>query len=404
MTSNGWTIRWGLGVASVVIGAALLTVFIQTGITTVSSSDIGLYRWWGESVAGGALPYRQIPIEYPPGAVPLFVIPAMASGSISTYLIAFAAGMALAGIGGILLATRVGAGEGPPSRAWVMRTIGAGAMVGVLASVALARFDLVPTGLMIGALYAVASNRLSSAGVLLGAGVAVKVFPAVMIPVVLAHIVRRRGWRAVTAFMAPMAVVVAMAFLPFVIFAAEGIEHSFSVQLSRPVEIESIAASVLWVGRAAGLVTWPHQPSYFNLAFVEADRAAVASTVIGVGVLCYIWLEHARSDGSTRMLSWASFASVATFVVFAKVLSPQFLLWLIAMIPALRGGRANVTTGLVGGAALLTALYFPRWFPAVGNELDTWWLSVIAVRNALLLAMLLVVIIDMRRRPDAPAR
>jgi uncharacterized membrane protein len=284
------------------------------------------------------------------------------------------------------------ASEAPPSRAWVIRALGSGAMLGLLGSVAVARFDLVPAALTVAGLFAVVNRRFSWAGCLLGAGIAVKVFPLVVVPLVLVRAWRHGGLRSLTGFAAPLAATVMAAFLPFLIFAPEGIERSFSLQLERPLQIESIAASLLWLGRQVGIAAWPVQPSYFNLAFPQADVAAAVSTVVGIVVLGYLWVQYARADSQTSSLMWSAFACVATFLVFAKVLSPQFLLWVVVMVPALRGSHATLVGGLLGVAVILTTLYFPRWFVAAGAELDALWLSVIVLRNALLVAMLYLAI------------
>jgi hypothetical protein len=83
-----------------------------------------------------------------------------------------------------------------------------------------------------------------------------------------------------------------------------------------------------------------------------------------------------------------AFASVAAFVVFGKVLSPQYLLWLVLFIPALRGIRATIVAALLAAAALVTAIYFPRWFPDIVEDLAPYGLAAIAIRNALLFALL----------------
>jgi hypothetical protein len=114
--------------------------------------------------------------------------------------------------------------------------------------------------------------------------------------------------------------------------------------------------------------------------------------IAGLLVLVLVWLRYARgpADG-TRLVRYA-FASVAAFVVFGKVLSPQYLLWLVLFVPALRGVRANSVTALLAAAALVTALYFPRWFPAIVEDLAPHGLAAIAIRNLLLVALLVALL------------
>jgi hypothetical protein len=53
---------------------------------------------------------------------------------------------------------------------------------------------------------------------------------------------------------------------------------------------------------------------------------------------------------------------VCAFIVFGKVLSPQFLIWLIPLVPLVRGRRGLVASTLLGVLMVLTQLYFPYHF------------------------------------------
>ena len=45
----------------------------------VRFSDVPLFRRYGEEMAAGDVPYRDFALEYPPAALPFFVLPALAS-------------------------------------------------------------------------------------------------------------------------------------------------------------------------------------------------------------------------------------------------------------------------------------------------------------------------------------
>ena len=60
-----------------------------------------------------------------------------------------------------------------------------------------------------------------------------------------------------------------------------------------------------------------------------------------------------------RLLRYAA-ACVCAFVAFDKVLSPQYLLWLIPLVPLVRGTRGAAATGLLTAACVLTQVWFPQ--------------------------------------------
>ncbi len=113
----------------------------------------------------------------------------------------------------------------------------------------------------------------------------------------------------------------------------------------------------------------------------------------------------ARGPATATALVRASAAAVCAFVAFGKVLSPQFLIWLIPVVPLVRGRR-----GLWAGALLLAALVLTQvWFPfryfrlALHFEAGLSW--VLLARDLLLvsLALALVPPPHIRRRPRVEA-
>src|SRR5205823_670553 len=89
-----------------------------------------------------------------------------------------------------------------------------------------------------------------------------------------------------------------------------------------------------------------------------ATAVSEASAVIGVIALLMIWLRFLRSSASDRDLILAGAASVAVAIAFAKVFSPQYLLWLAPLVVVIPGRRRAALAGLFAACAL-TAWVFP---------------------------------------------
>ena len=66
--------------------------------------DIPVYRAYGNAIEDGAVPYRDIRPEYPPGALPAFVLPALVSDDEEGFRDAFEWLMAACGVALVLLA------------------------------------------------------------------------------------------------------------------------------------------------------------------------------------------------------------------------------------------------------------------------------------------------------------
>ncbi|HEY8703931.1 MAG TPA: glycosyltransferase 87 family protein [Gaiellaceae bacterium] len=326
--------------------------------------DWPTYRNYGDAmVHHGLVPYRDFALEYPPGALPVFALPSFV-------------------------------GDYPASFAWLMAACGV-ALVAVVASmrreaafyVALApvlagslilsRFDLWPALLAAAALAALLRQHHRIGWALLGAAVAAKLWPLVLVPVALAWSVRHGRGRAPFAGLA----VVAAAFVPFALMAPHGLWSSLSGQASRPLQIESLGAAILTTFGHPRMVT-THGSQ--NLAGHGAVAAAFA--LLQVAALAALWIAFARGPATReRFLRYAA-ACVCAFVAFGKVLSPQFLLWLIPLVPLVRGRRGIAAAALLTASLLLTQVWFPERYWDYAGPFHLAW--VVLLRDLVLVALL----------------
>ena len=83
--------------ASMVFVAVAVAATVAWQLSGHAVTDIPLYHAYGERVAEGLVPYRDFAFEYPPGALPALLLPALVTDSLSAYRLVFAAEMAVAG-------------------------------------------------------------------------------------------------------------------------------------------------------------------------------------------------------------------------------------------------------------------------------------------------------------------
>jgi hypothetical protein len=96
-----------------------------------------------------------------------------------------------------------------------------------------------------------------------------------------------------------------------------------------------------------------------NLAGSGPDTLAVVQTVLQATALIVTWVWFAHGPVTRERLVRASAAAVCGFVAFSKVLSPQFLIWLVPLVPLVRGRRGLAASALLAVALVLTQLWFP---------------------------------------------
>jgi hypothetical protein len=89
-----------------------------------------------------------------------------------------------------------------------------------------------------------------------------------------------------------------------------------------------------------------------------------------------VWLLYARRPAGSERLVMHAAAAVAATLAFGKVFSPQFVIWLVPLVPLVRGRRGLAAGALLVAALVLTQLWFPHhyWPLAQGFEERESWL------------------------------
>jgi hypothetical protein len=356
------------------------------------------YHRYGMAMTHGEVPYRDFRVEYPPGALPVFLAPAVDRPDFGRYNREFQILMGLFA-GAALLAM-----------AWALRTLRASprrlaAALGffavaplVLGSVVIYRYDFWPTALTALGLAAVVAGRNRLGFGALGLGLAAKIFPGVLIPPALAYVWRTRGRREALICLVCAAAAVAVFVIPFLAVAPHGFWSSIHRQAGRPLQIESLGSAALLAAHQIGdyHLTLVTSHGSQNLAGSLPRALAAVESALLVVALVGIWIAAARGPARPERLIRYSAAAVTAFVAFDKVLSPQFLIWLLPLVPLVRGRRGLVASGLLGLALLLTQLWFPirYWELALHFGAFPSWLVV--ARDLTLLALLATLLVRER--------
>jgi uncharacterized membrane protein len=378
--------------SAIALGLVLLTIswgLLHVGFWDNSQIiDTPVYQGYGERVLDGEFPYRDFSLEYPPGALPVFVLPALADHNDFAGAFDLVMWICAAGVVVLFVTTLSAVGAGPA------RLYGATAFVAVapllLGSIIVSRFDLWPTVLVAGALAAFVKGRDRLGFGLLAAGTAAKLYPGILLPIALVWVVRRRGWREAAVGIGVFATVLALVFLPFAIASPGGLVDSLTTQLGRPLQIESLGSALLLAAHQLGVYdpTVASTHGSQNLEGSLPDVLASVETALQIAALLLVWFLFSRGRPQEERLLTASAAAVAAFITFGKVLSPQFLIWLIPLVPLVAGTAGIAACWLFAAALVTTQLWFPHRYWDVVDLHSAGWL--VLVRDLLLVALVAV--------------
>ena len=364
--------------------------------------DTPVYQRYGEAMTAGQVPYQDFRPEYPPAALPAFLLPAL--GPSSDYRTLFEILMLACGMGIVALVAATLARVGVAGRELYAYVALAALAPLALGSVVLTRFDLWPALLTIAALAALVSGRDRLGLGVLGLATAAKLYPAVLLPVALVY-AARRGRQNVLAALVSFVGALLLCFLPFLLLAPEGVWASIERQTGRPLQIESLGAALLLAGKQLGLYE-PTVVSTFgsqNVSGSLPDRLASLQTLLQIVAVVAVWVAVARARDPIAGLLCGSAAVVVAFVAFGKVLSPQFLIWLVPLVPLAAAVSGLGTQVLFVTALVLTQLWFPSRYWDVVDLGAVGWL--VLVRDLVLVGLLVALVRStLTGRARAPAR
>jgi hypothetical protein len=175
-----------------------------------------------------------------------------------------------------------------------------------------------------------------------------------------------------------------------------GLRHAFRIQTSRGLHIESLGGSILAAADRAGLYAADVVSGFaFELDGSLPDTVATLATLVQLAAVVAIWILYRRGPATEQRLVVAMAAAVAAFAAFGKVLSPQFLIWLIPLVPLARG---LVAPGFLLAALGLTQAFFPdRYRGVLDIESETW---LVLGRNLVLVALFVVLAAQLRAQRE----
>jgi hypothetical protein len=368
--------RWLIALVVAGLAAAVLSVYAAGDWR---GADVDLFHTYALGFWGN-LSHPLLPTEYPPLSILPFSLTLL--GPAAWYPDVFAFWMLVIAVLGYIAFRRLT--SPPQATAYALYVVAAGV------ATLLFRFDLVPALITVGAVWLMQRGRFGAVYPLLAVATLMKLFPLVLLPVAaITHWHSRRGdpgarWTQVGLGVASFAGIVAAGFVAAgLLDPAHGLS-SFTYDLHRPVEVESVPATLLWLGSIFGPAASPDVSfGSFNLL---SDMSPVINVLAAAALLCGLAGVYWGQLRGRFSVGQAAVAAVLVLLCTSKVLSAQYLLWVAPLLALTVGFQLRWFI-----VCLLTALVFPALWPDVGNGAVITYsaalLAGIAVRNAVLVLL-----------------
>ena len=188
---------------------------------------------------------------------------------------------------------------------------------------------------------------------------------------------------------------VALVIAPFAIMSPSGTWDIARYHLDRPLQVESIGSAYLLGLHALADVPVTIESSYGSQGLEgtgPAVIAAIMTAVLIVLVIAIAWsfwlgLHRSRHPGDARLFVAAAAATMIAMLVCGKVLSPQFIVWLLPVGFVVAGRFGPATAVATAAAMLLTFSYFPHSYWDL-VAMDDGPIALLVLRDTALIALL----------------
>lgn len=381
---------WVIASAWLLTRVVLLAVWLPA--VPELAGDVLYYGKHSAALAAGSVSPANVMVEYPTPVLWLLQLPLILGGGTEAgFRIAFPAMLLALDLLFTFLLWQRGRGR-LASWFWVVFVLAIG-------PIAYQRLDLVPGVLSAVALLALAAGRHAGLGAALAAGAGLKFWPAFLLPVTLKG--ERRGDAITTAVFALGGLLIVAGSIAYAGFGR--LISPLLWQSGRGLQVESIWATPLMIARIADPEAHPVRYSAWQAyevfgpgvdALLVAANAATLLSYLAFVVGYGFWIRRLylhRRPPSTASAGLLAVTVVAITLIANKTLSPQYLLWLGALVAALllfqpRLGR--LAAGVLLLAVLTQAVYPALYGPLLtGGAGSVFAVAVLTLRNLGLVAL-----------------
>lgn len=358
---------------------------------------------------GEFAPYRDVAVEYQPGALLVLLPPAFFASSYAGYQAGFVVWCGLLYTGSVLLGLRLLNGGALIPAAHATRALAfSGVFLLCLGPIAAARFDhAVPFLCLVGAWLFQRAERTGSwawlvaCGACAAFGTMVKIVPGVVLPAALLWLLCARSgerpqWGRAVLLVASFAGALLGLHGLFYATWGEGYVNSFTYHLDRGFQVESLYAGALMAGGGWGEAL-SVEKSYGAHHVVTAHAAWLKplslALVVGLAAVVTIrfWRAKAQPEPAVcdRAMVVLMLLLITAFILTNKVFSPQYLLWVAPLWALVYAVRSRMTAGAgitFLSVGVLSQVIFPRFYEQL-TFMHPWVVALLNVRNAALIAL-----------------
>jgi uncharacterized membrane protein len=281
------------------------------------------------------VPYNDLGWEYPPLSYIFIMLPRLFSSDPWGYQIAFGVEMylivAATAVVICVLAKERGRSGNIEMAIFLILSL-------TMANFIFERFDLVPAALVALSFFFYSRKRYGLAFAILAIATAVKIYPGILFIVYLMPFIVRHDRSRLMRNAALFIITGIAVTIPFIVMAPHDFTSFITYHSNRGVQLESTAASLFLLAKILGLADLNVMYSYGSFDIVSSGADMISPAIMPLMIIAIIAVYCAQyiTTGSSeeendKSVAFYSLAVIAVFIVFNKVFSAQYMIWLVPL-------------------------------------------------------------------------
>ncbi len=324
-----------IAVSAVILLLSIVYIEVERGWSDVLHYYVNI----SELVDGRQMPYRDYPFEYPPLALLFMLVPKIFSVSEETFCYSYLFfAFAFFLIGAHFISKITNEMGSPRNRTLVLYML-----MFVFANVFVVfRYDIFAAVLVIISLWCYKKEKYGLAFAIMAAGAMTKLYPALFLLPMLVPFLYRKQWMYIAKYTLISVAVCLLAEVPFLISDPGTAFAYMQYHSDRGLQVESVFAGfiILFNMISPGDITAVDGYGSRNILGWLPDLLAAHLTEIAalsILLLMAVFLIRMKRNGlradDFTVVSTLCFALLMTFILFSKVYSLQYIIWIMSLFP-----------------------------------------------------------------------
>ena len=342
--------------------------------------------------------------EYPPFALVFMIIPRLFASTPFSYNIAYVVEVFFFFMVGLIFISKLAERFGKDEK---MAMLAYSVLMLLMFEFVVDRYDIFPVVITLISFYCFTTKRYVWAFALLSIATLTKLYPAVLFPIYLIPFLIDKKWMDALKGTAVFAVTALAIVVPVLLVEPDMIMHFLEYHSDRPLHIESTAASFIYPFAMLGMTDVWIEYSFGsdNLlgAWPDAVAPLLSPLMVMLILVSYIMFGYLckRNNSEERdvLLGIAVLIVLMIFMIFGKVFSSQYLMWIIPpvvfmfMIPVSKKEKKNILV-LTILAIIVTQINFAYNIGYLGGgaNINDLGMMVLLLRNVMMIVFLYIMV------------